>query len=453
MNSIHSSITGAVAALMTVALAGCGGSSASAPAATTYTIGGVVIGLRSGASVPILYGNNASLTASANGAFTVPTPVTNGTTYILSVGAPPTGQSCGVQNGSGIVSAANVKNIFVYCTGNVTDATLTGTYDLASLNIDNDADQLFSAVPFNGTGTQGASTVTTDQAGTITTGTDNGGAYSVTTVVALPVLTSGTNSQGAIAGADGDEFFWLSNLLNANGAGPGIVFGVKPLANATTASLAGTWTTVGLTQASAPYIAERTLTINADGSFSGNQSTLDVTGVAATQAISGPANSYSVTNNLVSAGGSNGYISANGNFAILAFATPQTGGATANYPQLTVAIKQGTGVTVATLNGVYAVGSLGYNTATTGNGESITMFFDGLGNYGGTYAANANGVSSSSGTLSGTYTVTAGGVLTLTDASGAVYPGVVSADGNLLAAATLTGGGGQAPQMFVGFKQ
>ena len=42
---------------------------------------------------------------------------------------------------------------------------------------------------------------------------------------------------------------------------------------------------------------------------------------------------------------------------------------------------------------------------------------------------------------------------TLTDASGAVYPGVVSADGNLLAAATLTGGGGQAPQMFVGFKQ
>jgi hypothetical protein len=456
-NTLRSSITGSVAVLVPLIVAGCGGSSgssASAPAATTYTIGGVVIGLNANSTVGILYGGKSALTASTNGAFTLPTAVQNGTAYTVAVGTSPSGQSCSAQNGAGTVQGANVANIDVYCTDNVSAATLNGTYELASLNIDNDADQLFTGVSFNGAGIQGSSTVTGDTAGTtFPTSTDNGGPYTVATVLALPTLTSGTNNQGGIAGADGDEFYWLVNAANANGAGPALVFGVKPLPNATTASLAGTWTTVGLTQAATPYVTQQSLTINADGSFTGNQSTLDVTGAAAAQAVSGPANSFSVTNNIISSGGNSGYISANGEFMMLTFVTQQSGGVAANYPDLTVAIKQGTGVTLATLNGVYSVGSLGFDTATTGNGETITLSFDGLGDFGGTYAQNDNGVSTNSGVFSGTYTLTSSGVLTLNATGGGVYSGAVSADGNLLVAATLTGGGTQEPQILAGFRQ
>jgi hypothetical protein len=453
MNILRSSITGSVAVLMTSVLAGCGGSGDSNPAPTTYSIGGTVLGLKSDSTVSISYGGSAPLSVSANGAFTLPTMVQAGTTYTLAIGTSPSGQSCGVQNGAGTVEA-NVTSIYVYCTDTVTDATLNGTYDIASLNINDDTDQLFTAVAFNGSGTQGPSTVTGDQAGTsFPTSTDNGGTYAVSTLLALPVLTSGTNNQGAIS-ADGNEFYWLANALNANGAAPALVFGVKPLQTATSASLAGSWTTVGLTQAATPFVTLESLTINADGSFSGTESALDVTGAApGPQAISGPASSFSVTNGIVSAGGNSGYISANGEFVILTFVTQQAGGATANPPDLILAVKQGTGVTLATVSGVYSLGSLGFSTATTSHGETFTLLFDGIGDFSGTYAENNNGVSANSGTFYGTYAVTASGVLTLTDSTGAMYSGAVSADGNLLVAATLTGGGTQAPQMFAGFRQ
>ena len=441
MNTLRSSVTAPAAVLIALLLAGCGSSGSGTPAPTTYTVGGVVIGLDSNSTVTIAYGGTSDLSVSANGPFTLPAAVKAQTNYTVAVGTSPSGQSCGVQNGSGTVGTANVTSIDVYCTNNVTAATLNGTYDLASLNINGDADQLFTAAAFNGSGMQGASTVTADQAGTtFPTSTDNGGPYTVKTVLALPVLVSGANSQGAIAGADGDEFYWLTNAVNANGSTPALVFGVKPQPTATTASLAGTWTTVDLVEAATPFVSEESLTINADGSFSGNQSTLDVTGAAtASQAISGPASSFSVTNTIVSAGGNSGYISANGEFAMLTFVTQQPGGAAANPPDLVLGVKQGSGVTLATLNGVYSIGSLGFNTASTGEGETLTLSFDGAGDFGGTYAENDNGVSTNSGIFSGTYTVTSTGVLTLTDPTGAVYPGAVSADGNLVVAATLTG--------------
>ena len=457
MNTLRSSITGPAAVLITLLLAGCGSSDSgnTTPAATTYTIGGAVIGLNSNSTVTIAYGGTSDLSASTNGPFALPTAVQTQTSYAVVVGASPAGQSCAVQNGAGVIQTTNVTNLYVYCTDNVTNATLNGTYDLASLDINGDADQLYTGVSFNGTGTRGASTVTGDQAGTtFTTSTDSGGPYNIATSLALPALTAGANNQGAIAGADGDEFYWLANALNANGNGPALVFGVKPLQNATTASLAGNWTTVGLTEAATPFVSEESLTINADGSFSGNESTLDVTGTAATQTLSGAAGSFSVTSGILSAGGNAGYISANGEFAMLTFVNQQPGGAAANPPDLIFAVKQGSGVTPATLNGIYSLGTLGFTTATTGLGQTITLFFDGLGNFSGTYAENDNGVSTNSGTSNGTYTVTATGVLTLTSANGgAVYTGAVSADGNLLVAASLTGGGVQAPQIFAGFRQ
>src|SRR5665213_2883071 len=135
-NNLRGSIAGPVAVLATLVLAGCGGSSGSAsnPAPATYTIGGLVIGLNSNSTVTILYGGKDALSASTDGPFTLPTTVQTGTSYTVAVGTSPSAQSCGVQNGAGTVSAANVTGIYMYCTDNVTVGTLNGTYALASLN-------------------------------------------------------------------------------------------------------------------------------------------------------------------------------------------------------------------------------------------------------------------------------------------------------------------------------
>ena len=439
--------TGAVAAL--AALAGCGGSSGSS--GPTYTIGGTVLGMKSGGSVELTLGSE-SLSIASNGVFTFSTQVANGTNYGVSITSTPTGQSCGVLNGTGQISSADVTDVEVYCTDNVSAATLNGTYEIAAFNVNTDTAQLYTSVPFDGTGTEGASTVTTNLAGTtFTTSADAGAAYTVTTADALPVLAvGGTNNSGGIA-ADGDEFYWVADDVNGGGP-PALFLGVSPLQTASLSSLAGNWIVVGLTQAgTTPYDSEGSVAIAADGSFTGSQSTLNISGTASTQAISGAAGSYAVTNNVVSIGGESGYISANGEFAMLASVTQQAGGASANYPALIAAVKQGSGVTLATLSGVYTIGVMAFATNATGAGSSLTLEFDGAGNFSGTAAGNDNGTATSE-SISGTYTVTSSGGLTLTDSSGDVYTGGVSADGKIVVAAYLTASAA-IPQIFVGFRQ
>jgi hypothetical protein len=340
MSAVRVLRTGAVAVL--TILGGCGGSGGSG--ATTYTISGTVLGLKSGEAVVITDGAG-NLSENSNGTFTFP-GVYDGTIYAVTVKTNPTGQSCGVLAGTGTIDAANVSGIDVYCTDNVSTSALDGTYEIAAFNINSDTDQLYTSVPFNGNGTQGASTVITNQAGTtFTTSTDPGGPYNVTTADALPVLTVG-NSAGGIAGADGDEFYWVADDLSG-GAPPELVLGVNPLQTATLNSLAGTWITVGLTQAPTPYDSEGSIAIGADGSFSGSESTLDVTGAANTQTVSGGPGSYTVTNYIVSTGADSGYISANGKFLVLAAVTQQAGTA---YPNVTAGVQPGSGMTAASLS-------------------------------------------------------------------------------------------------------
>jgi hypothetical protein len=455
ISSLRDSET-AILVMLTLAFAGCGGSSggsSSGATATTYTVGGTVVGLENNAAVEVLSGSE-SLTLKSNGSFTLPTAGISGASYSVTVGTAPTGQSCAQLNGVGAIATADVTNILVFCTYNVSAATLTGSFGIAAFNVNAATDQLYSDVPFNGNGTLGASTVITNQTGTtFSTSTGSGGAYTVTTVDALPVLTVEGNNIGAIAGVDGDEFYWLENAVNTGGNGPGLAVGVNPLQTATVSSLAGNWTTVALTGATTPYASEASIAINADGSFSGNQTTLDVTGAASTLAVSGAAGSYTVTNDVVSIGGDSGYVSANSEFAVLTPVTQQPGGPSANYPGLTAAVKQGSGVTLATLNGVYSIGSLAFATATTGDGETITLYLDGAGDFYGTATENDNGTSSSSTTFAGTYSVTSTGDLTLTDSNGIVYTGAVSADGNIVVAATITPNGTVPPRILVGFRQ
>jgi hypothetical protein len=215
------------------------------------------------------------------------------------------------------------------------------------------------------------------------------------------------------------------------------------------AALAGNWIAVGLDQGSDPQDFDGVLTFGADGSVSGTSTSLDVNGVVSTFPYSGPAGTLTVTSGgqFSSGGGTLGYVSANGEFL---FETYAVSGAS---PGLTVAVMRGTGVTRATLNGVYTVGSLAFSTASTGDGEVFTLFFDGAGTYSGTYIENDSGTITTGNTTSGTYSVTSTGLVRFTDASGNVHTGAVSADGNIIVAANLTAGGVEQPRMFVGFRQ
>ena len=420
----------------------------------SLTIGGRVVGLASPGTLRILNGSD-SLQISANGSFTLPTPVASGGGYAVSTGLSPAGQSCAVLpgTGAGVVAAANITDVIVYCTHTVSVATLNGSYASASLNINQNKDQLGSGISFDGAGNWGAAgTAIINTAGTITTstlGSANASPYSVVTTNAIPVLTTGGNNIGAIAGADADEFFWLANI--GVGQFPALAVWVNPLQNGTVASLAGDWCLVNLNAGSTPADpngAQGFLTINADGSSSGTFTVLDATGVVTTVPLSAPAGSTTLTSGGQFGGGSGsvGYVSANGEFLFSTEIGP-------NAPTgLQLGVKLGANVTPATLNGVYAVGSLAYDAENIGDGRVYTMIFDGAGNWSAAIIDNNSG-SLSSDTLSGTYAVTSSGVVTLSQSNGNVHFGAISADGNILLAANLTAGGAEAPRLFLGFRQ
>jgi hypothetical protein len=92
----------------------------------TATIGGMLSGLASGASVILQDNGGDALTLTTNGAFTFKTPVTGPTdAYAVTVNTQPTtpNQICTVANGSG-TATANVTNVAVTC---VLSYTIGGT--------------------------------------------------------------------------------------------------------------------------------------------------------------------------------------------------------------------------------------------------------------------------------------------------------------------------------------
>ena len=83
--------------------------------ASTFTIGGTVSGLNTGASVTLLDNGGDSHTVTANGSFTFKTALASGAKYNVTVGTQPTGETCTVTNGSGTVGSVNVTNVAVAC--------------------------------------------------------------------------------------------------------------------------------------------------------------------------------------------------------------------------------------------------------------------------------------------------------------------------------------------------
>ncbi|MEZ5486610.1 MAG: Ig-like domain-containing protein [Steroidobacteraceae bacterium] len=121
----------ATLALLSALLVACGGGSSSSRGGggggggtppnppgppATYTIGGSVSGLASGATVVLQNNGGSDLTITANGSFRFPGSVNSGTSYAVTVLTQPStpAQVCSVSAGSG-AATGNVSNIVVTC--------------------------------------------------------------------------------------------------------------------------------------------------------------------------------------------------------------------------------------------------------------------------------------------------------------------------------------------------
>ena len=173
----------------------------------TYTVGGIVIGLGTSATVHVLNGAD-SVAVTANGSFTLPAGIISGGAYSVTVGTPTSAQSCAAQNAAGTIASANVTNVVVYCTYKVSVATLNNTYTVVGADFDSPSngttltfDALVAAI-YNGAGSINT-TSTVDIGGTIYTGVAGSGTYAVTTTTAIPTFTNSTGASGGIQGVNG----------------------------------------------------------------------------------------------------------------------------------------------------------------------------------------------------------------------------------------------------------
>ncbi len=104
------------------------------------TVGGTVSGLGSGQSVVLQNNGGDDLTVSANGAFTFTMWVTLNDAYAVTVAGQPAGQTCAVENGSGVADSEavvatpyGVANIAVTCVSNVPTMSEWGTILLVGI--------------------------------------------------------------------------------------------------------------------------------------------------------------------------------------------------------------------------------------------------------------------------------------------------------------------------------
>jgi hypothetical protein len=414
----------------------------------THTVGGTLIGLGASATLQVLNGTD-TLSLSANGAFTLPTGLPSGGTYAVTVGTPTTtrAQTCTVQNGTGTVTSANVTNIVVYCTYNVTKATLNATYTTAIVNFNDTgggpAEILDGSVvaTYNGSGDYNG-TATFNSSGRILTNFAISDVYTVTTTDAIPDLTTNSGTSGGIEGANAHAVLG-SNALT--GIAPGITVGVLPNASATTASIDGNYTLVDMTASlSTGAMSGYDATINVtNGTVTGTYIENDGGTVTGGFQASGQ---WSVTNGAITAAAyGSGAVSADGDLIVLADTTAH------DNPSIEVAVRRGTGVTKATFEGVYNVSESGGTTVTAMIGKAITLFAHGDGTYSVTFTENVNGTITKNNTDTGTYTIATDGTLTLTDSEGDVYNGALAADGNALVLASITST--QNPAISVGVRQ
>jgi len=93
-------------------LVSCNGSGGTSGVTAGFSVGGIVTGLTG--AVVLQNNNSDNLTVSNNGQFTFATPVTNGSSYRISIFTQPAGQTCTVTGDSGTITA-NLSSVVVTC--------------------------------------------------------------------------------------------------------------------------------------------------------------------------------------------------------------------------------------------------------------------------------------------------------------------------------------------------
>jgi hypothetical protein len=327
--------------------------------AKTFTIGGTVSGLNTGASVTLLDNGANSLKVSANGSFTFTTALASGATYSVTVGTQPTGETCTVTNGSGTVGSANVTNVAVACAGATTftvGGTVSGLISGRSVTLlDNGTNSL---------------TVTANGSFTFTTALASGATYSVT-VGTQPsgetcTVSNGSGTVGSanvtnVAVACTANKYTIGGTLSGLSASTSVTL-LDNGGNSLTLSANGTFTFTTAIASGATYsvtvgtepTGETCTVTNGSGTVGAANVTNVAVACAATKTftiggtVSGLSASTSVT--LLDNGGNALTVSANGSFT---FSTPIASGATYS---VTVGTEP-TGETCTVTNGSGTVGS------------------------------------------------------------------------------------------------
>ncbi len=94
----------------------------------TFTVGGTLSGLASGAQVTLDNNGADPVTLTSNGSFVFATPLAYLGSYDVTVATQPHAEACTVTNGTGPHIAANVTDVNVACSSNSVSFTLPGTY-------------------------------------------------------------------------------------------------------------------------------------------------------------------------------------------------------------------------------------------------------------------------------------------------------------------------------------
>ncbi len=218
-----------VCSALVAACGGGGGGGSDTPPQSppaTFSIGGTLTGLATGAGVVLQNNGGANATLSANGSFTFAGALSSGAAYAVTVLTQPSGQTCTVTNGSGTASA-NVTNVAVTCVTTppqtfTVGGTLSGLAASTSVVLQNNggsdltvsANGDFTFATAINSGAAYAVTVSTQPTAQTCTVTNGSGTASANvTNVAVTCVASTFGVSGTVSGLIG------SIVLQNNGAG------------------------------------------------------------------------------------------------------------------------------------------------------------------------------------------------------------------------------------------
>jgi hypothetical protein len=98
---------------------------------TDYTVGGSVSGLV-GSGLVLQQSGGDDLPITADGSFTFPTPLSDGSAFTVSVSAQPSNppETCVVVNGDGTIAGADVTDVTVTCSTDITDRIFASGFEV-----------------------------------------------------------------------------------------------------------------------------------------------------------------------------------------------------------------------------------------------------------------------------------------------------------------------------------